>query len=107
MKIIRKNMVVNTAEILGFIGTFFLIIRLFPLIFEQIKNPHKINLSFLIIELFACVFLGTSAVLYNALPFIVANILSFINLTIILYIQFRIRMCSNEDENEIENEIEV
>jgi len=100
-------MVVNTAEILGFIGTFFLIIRLFPLIFEQIKNPHKINLSFLIIELFACVFLGTSAVLYWALPFIIANILSFINLSIILSIQFRIRMCSNKDEITDENEIEV
>jgi uncharacterized protein with PQ loop repeat len=90
----------TTAEITGFIGTFFLIVRLFPLIYEQIRTPYKINMSFLLIEVFACLFLGVSAVLYNALPFVIANILSFINLMIILSIQFRLRMCVDVDKDD-------
>ncbi|AII17043.1 hypothetical protein JO84_gp096 [Aureococcus anophagefferens virus] len=91
----------NIAEITGYVGTFFLITRLFPLIYEQLKSPKKINISFLIIEFFACIFLGISAIFYNATPFIVANILSFINLSIILSIQFKIRCQISEEDDEI------
>ena len=85
------------SDILGLIGAFFLIIRLLPLIREQLTEPSKINLTFILLEFIACIFLGISAFLINSIPFIIANILSFINLSIILYVQTRLRIKADDD----------
>tara|TARA_B100001769_G_scaffold274197_1_gene272079 strand:- start:248 stop:550 length:303 start_codon:yes stop_codon:yes gene_type:complete len=97
-------MTLQISDIIGLIGTFFLIIRLLPLIRDQIIEPSKINLTFILLEFIACIFLGTSAFLINSIPFIVANILSFINLSIIIYIQIKLRISNENNEN---NEIIV
>jgi len=87
------------SDILGLIGAFFLIIRLLPLIREQLTEPSKINLTFILLEFIACIFLGISAFLINSIPFIIANILSFINLSIILYVQTRLRIKADDDDD--------
>uniref|UniRef100_A0A6C0AHA8 PQ-loop repeat-containing protein n=1 Tax=viral metagenome TaxID=1070528 RepID=A0A6C0AHA8_9ZZZZ len=97
-------MTLQISDIIGLIGTFFLIIRLLPLIRDQIIEPSKINLTFILLEFIACIFLGTSAFLINSIPFIVANILSFINLSIIIYIQIKLRISNENKENNENNE---
>jgi len=92
------------SDILGLIGAFFLIIRLLPLIREQLTEPSKINLTFILLEFIACIFLGISAFLINSIPFIIANILSFINLSIILYVQTRLRIKADDDDAEVNTE---
>lgn len=92
------------SDILGLIGAFFLIIRLLPLIREQLTEPSKINLTFILLEFIACIFLGSSAFLINSIPFIIANILSFINLSIILYVQTRLRIKATDDSAEVNTE---
>ncbi len=92
------------SDILGLIGAFFLIIRLLPLIREQLTDPSKINLTFILLEFIACIFLGSSAFLINSIPFIIANILSFINLSIILYVQTRLRIKATDDSAEVNTE---
>ena len=92
------------SDILGLIGAFFLIIRLLPLIREQLTEPSKINLTFILLEFIACIFLGISAFLINSIPFIIANILSFINLSIILYVQTRLRIKAVDDDAEVNTE---
>jgi len=91
------------SDILGYIGAFFLIIRLTPIIREQLNEPSKINLYFLGMEFAACMFLGSSAFLIQSVPFIVANILSFMNLMIIIYVQIRIRCLKNGDDGDLES----
>jgi len=93
----KKKMRLLLSDILGLIGAFFLIIRLLPLIREQLTEPSKINLTFILLEFIACIFLGISAFLINSIPFIIANILSFINLSIILYVQTRLRIKADDD----------
>tara|TARA_B100001769_G_C22080146_1_gene581953 strand:- start:76 stop:420 length:345 start_codon:yes stop_codon:yes gene_type:complete len=83
------------SDILGYIGAFFLIIRLTPIIHEQLNEPSKLNLYFLGMEFMACMFLGASAILIRSTPFIIANILSFVNLMIIISVQIRIRCFKN------------
>ena len=53
-------------------------------------------------EFIACVFLGSSAILIRSTPFIIANILSFINLMIIVSVQIRIRCFKSTLHNENE-----
>jgi len=89
------------SDIFGFIGAFFLILRLTPLIYEQIKTPSILNLQFLLIEVIACIFLGISSVLIFSIPFIIANVLSFINLMFILSVQFKIRYFSVDDDEKV------
>lgn len=97
-------MTLQISDIIGLIGTFFLIIRLLPLIRDQIIEPSKINLTFILLEFIACIFLGTAAFLINSIPFIVANILSFINLSIIIYIQIKLRISNENNENNENND---
>lgn len=100
----KKKMRPLLSDILGLIGAFFLIIRLLPLIREQLTDPSKINLTFILLEFIACIFLGSSAFLINSIPFIIANILSFINLSIILYVQTRLRIKATDDSAEVNTE---
>jgi len=93
-------MIINYSDIFGFIGAFFLIIRLIPLLREQIYEPSELNISFLTIEYLACIFLGISAILIKSIPFIIANTICFINLSILLLIQFKIR---NTQPNKLPN----
>lgn len=84
-------MIINNSDIFGFIGAFFLIIRLLPLLKEQLNKPSKLNIPFLIIEYFACIFLGVSAILLKSISFIIANSVCFLNLSVLLLIQFKLR----------------
>ena len=97
-------MTLQISDIIGLIGTFFLIIRLLPLIRDQIIEPSKINLTFILLEFIACIFLGASAFLINSIPFIVANVLSFINLSIIIYIQIKIKIFNEKNKNDENDE---
>jgi uncharacterized protein with PQ loop repeat len=92
------------SDVLGYIGAFFLIMRLTPIIYDQLNKPSKINLYFLGMEFIACVFLGSSAILIRSTPFIIANILSFINLMIIVSVQIRIRCFKSISHNENEQD---
>jgi len=91
------------SDLFGFCGAFFLIVRLLPLLREQFVKTVKIEFNFLILELTACLFLGTSAVLIKSLPFIIANCICFVNLSIIISLQIRLRMSSEfyVDEQDI------
>jgi len=80
------------ADVFGFCGAFFLVIRLLPLLREQFKETIKIEINFLILEFFACLFLGTSAFLIKSVPFIVANCICFVNLSLIIYLQLKLRI---------------
>ena len=88
------------GDVFGFCGAFFLVIRLLPLLWEQFKKTIKIELNFLILEFFACLFLGTSAVLIKSLPFIVANCICFVNLSLIIFLQIKLRINTNFDVDE-------
>jgi len=99
-------MIVNNSDIFGMIGAFFLIIRLLPLLKEQIYDPSELNITFLIIEYLACIFLGISAILINSMSFIIANSICFINLSILLIIQFKIRKNKSPNDN-ISNDNDV
>lgn len=98
-------MIVNNSDIFGMIGAFFLIIRLLPLLKEQIYDPSELNITFLIIEYLACIFLGISAILINSMSFIIANSICFINLSILLIIQFKIRKNKLPNDNIINDNI--
>jgi len=98
-------MTVNNSDIFGIIGAFFLIIRLLPLLKEQIYDPSELNIIFLIIEYLACIFLGISAILINSMSFIIANSICFINLSILLMIQFKIRKNKLPNDN-ISNDVD-
>ncbi len=91
------------SDFLGFCGAFFLIVRLIPLLREQFVKIVRIEFNFLILELTACLFLGASAVLIKSLPFIIANCICFVNLSIIISLQIRLRMVGefNVDEKDI------
>ena len=78
--------------ILGFIGASFLVLRFFPLLYEQIYAKKKINLFFLILEGIASIFLGTSAIILNAYPMILANSISLLNIIIIIFVQLKLRL---------------
>ena len=77
----------DIEPILGYIGASFLILRFLPIVAEQIKTPQKINTRFLILEAMSCIFLGSSAIILKAYPFIMANAISLINVLIIAIIQ--------------------
>jgi len=104
-------MIISYSDIFGFAGALCLIIRLLPLLKEQIYKPSKLNITFLIIEYLACIFLGISAILINSISFIIANTICFINLSILLIIQFRIRNTqineSSDDLSQKNDNIEV
>ena len=89
---------VAVANVFGFFGAFLLIVRLLPLIREQLQEPKKIDLSFLVIELLACFCLGTTAVLIRSHVFIAANCVCFVNLTFLISIQIKLRWCNHTFE---------
>lgn len=66
------------TQIVGYIGAMFLICRLLPMLQDQIKKTRPVNLYFLFLEACASTCLGTSAILLNAYPFIIANAFSFL-----------------------------
>ena len=78
--------------ILGYIGAAFLILRFIPLLFEQIFRQKKISLIFLLLEAFASIFLGSSAIILNAYPMILANSISLLNILIISLVQIKLRL---------------
>ena len=85
-----------TSDILGYIGAFLLSCRFVPLVIDQFKeNSTKINLLFLFMEFFACVFLGGSAILINSYPFIICNGASLICSGVILTKQIFLRLKEN------------
>ena len=93
----------NISDYIGFIGTFFLVVRLTPILFEQFTDPQEINAYFIMCEFLACVFLGTSAILINSLPFILANTLNMLNLLVIIFIQIKLRRNVTENTEEFSN----
>ena len=93
----------NISDYIGFIGTFFLVVRLMPILHEQIHEPKEINAYFIMCEFLACVFLGTSAILIQSLPFILANTLNMLNLLIIIFIQIKLRRNISENTEEFSN----
>ena len=92
----------DVGNIVGYIGAGLLTIRLYPIIYEQINNPKEINLKYLGIEFLATIFLGTSAFLLKAIPFIIANSLTFVNVTIIIICQLKIKYKTKIDQLESE-----
>ena len=84
------------SDILGYIGALLLSCRFVPLVIDQFKgNNEKINLIFLFMEFFACVFLGSSAILINSYPFIICNGASLICSVIVLTKQIILRLKEN------------
>ena len=86
------------SDILGFIGIFFLSVRFIPPIVSEIwfirkREYNSINLYFIIIETIAASSLMTAAILREALPFILANLLSLIFYAILLIIHYIIKPC--------------
>lgn len=84
------------SDILGFIGIFFLTIRFLPPIIYEIiyirkREYNSINTFFIIIEVIAATSLMSAAILRNALPFILANLLSLIFYAILVIIHYCIK----------------
>ena len=87
---------VYISDILGFIGIFFLTIRFLPPIIYEIiyirkREYNSINAFFIIIEVIAATSLMSAAILRNALPFILANLLSLIFYAILVIIHYCIK----------------
>jgi len=82
--------------ILGYIGAFLLICRLFPIVYEQIYTNVSINPFFLLLEAGACICLGITAIELQSYPFIIANSCSLFNIIIIICININKK---KEDEN--------
>lgn len=73
----------------GYVGMSFLIIRLVPITYEQFTNKDsEINMPFLLLEAAASLFLGISAIMYEVYPFIIANLVSFLNVIVLIFINF-------------------
>tara|TARA_B100000925_G_C21638724_1_gene316236 strand:- start:127 stop:390 length:264 start_codon:yes stop_codon:yes gene_type:complete len=84
------------SDILGYTGAFLLSCRFVPLVIDQFKeNNEKINLIFLFMEFFACVFLGSSAILINSYPFIICNGVSLLCSGIVITKQIILRLKEN------------
>lgn len=66
------------TQIIGYIGALLLICRLMPMLHDQINNTRPVNMYFVLLEAGASICLGTSAILLNAYPFIIANAFSFL-----------------------------
>tara|TARA_Y100000389_G_scaffold103140_1_gene100046 strand:+ start:13236 stop:13532 length:297 start_codon:yes stop_codon:yes gene_type:complete len=90
----------NIGYIFGFIGAFLLIIRLYPILYEQLTSKKRLNLKYLTIELLATLFLGTSAFMLNALPFLIANSITFLNVIILMFCQ--LKLINDDDINSVE-----
>lgn len=58
---------------LGYIGAFFLMCRLIPVVYDVFTTDTQINVYFLILEGLACLFLGLKSIELQAYPFILAN----------------------------------
>tara|TARA_B110000914_G_scaffold221694_1_gene233918 strand:+ start:98 stop:361 length:264 start_codon:yes stop_codon:yes gene_type:complete len=77
----------HESSIFGYIGLCFLIIKLVPIIYEQIKENKNVNLCFVLSELCASIFLGISSILIKSYPFMLVNAFTFISVIIILIIK--------------------
>lgn len=63
-------------DMFGYIGAFFLICRLIPLIYETVKTDRQLNVFFILLEGSASLFLGIKAIQLRSYPFIIANSVS-------------------------------
>jgi uncharacterized protein with PQ loop repeat len=88
----RKDSDYDYSLVTGYIGAGFLFIRFLPVLAEQIQEPKKLNKYFLISELVASIFLGTSAILQKSIPFILANCTSLFYIIVIIVIQVKLHL---------------
>lgn len=82
---------------LGYIGAFFLICRLLPVVYEAYATDKQINLYFLSLEGFACIFLGLKSLELHAYPFIIANGCSLLSILLIFGIYLHKRQRRSND----------
>lgn len=92
------------SQIIGYIGALLLICRLLPMLKDQINNTRPVNLYFVFLEACASLCLGTSAILLNAYPFIIANVFSFLATVFIIglhvYREYWIKPDSSTNDKE-------
>tara|TARA_Y100000389_G_C17059866_1_gene316825 strand:+ start:63 stop:530 length:468 start_codon:yes stop_codon:yes gene_type:complete len=97
----------NRQEIghtIGYAGASILFLRFVPLLYEQFTKPREMNIFFLNLELLASVFCGTSAMFLGAIPLFIANSLSFVCITTVLLIQYRIKYKKKHKTKETERD---
>ena len=76
-------------SIIGFFGSFFLSMRLFPVLYDAIKKEDYVTpLYFLFLEILTCICFLCYSIYFNLLPLIIANGVSLIISLILSIIYF-------------------
>ena len=91
---------VKTENILGYIGATLLSIRFIPIIYNQVKTDKKLfNDWFCLLEILSCIFLGSSAYMYLAYPFIICNTIALISTVTVMLIYY-LKKCRQTETSE-------
>lgn len=95
-----------SADVVGYIGTFFISVNLAPQIYHiiQIKNAESISTVSVILGILSGVFMGTYGYLIDKTPIIISNIIvsSFYIVILALKTTYE-KVVLTDVENDVEN----